>query len=143
MIRYAPLLVLALAACQQKTEQPAKTETAAAVPTPAKPAAPKVLIAQKYQGEWSLDIDSCGDQTDQRLIVSADRINFYGADAPLTKLEEQPDGSVEAMAHVADNTGGYDVANRYVVSPDGQHMMLTGAPGQPPIKLTRCPAPTA
>lgn len=140
MIRYAPLLLLALAACQQKAEQPAKTETAA---TPAKPAAPKVLIAAKYQGEWSLDLASCGDQTDQRLIVSADRINFYGADAPLTVVEEQPDGSVEAMARVTDNTGGYDVANRYSLSPDGKSLTLTGAGGQPPIHLKRCPEQTA
>lgn len=140
MIRYAPLILLALGACQQKAEAPAKSERAAA---PATPAAPKVLIAAKYQGEWSLDLATCGDQTDQRLIVGADRINFYGADAPLTAIEPQADGSVEAMAHVSDNTGGYDIANRYVVSPDGQHMMLTGAGGMPPVKLTRCPAPTA
>ena len=141
MMRYVPLLLIALAACQQKAEAPAKNETAAA--TPAKPEAPKVLIAAKYQGEWSLDLASCGDQTDQRLIVGADRINFYGADAPLTKLEEQPDGTVEALAHVTDNTGGYDVVNRYKLSEDGQSLTLTGAPGQPPVKLKRCPEQAA
>jgi curli biogenesis system outer membrane secretion channel CsgG len=140
-MRYAPLALLALAACQQKAEAPAKNETAAAAPT--KAAAPKIQIAQKYQGEWSLDLVSCGNQTDQRLIVSADRINFYGADAPLTKLEEQPDGAVEALAHVTDNTGGYDVVNRYKLSDDGQTMTLTGAPGQPPVKLKRCPEQAA
>jgi hypothetical protein len=135
-MRTAPLLLVALAACQQKAEQP-KNEVAAAAP--AKPEAPKVTIAAKYQGEWSLDLASCGDQTDQRLIVGADRINFYGADAPLTKLEEQPDGTVEALAHVTDNTGGYDVVNRYQLSDDGQSLTLTGAPGMPPVKLKRCP----
>lgn len=139
MIRYAPLALLALAACQQQAEQPAQKPKQAA----AKPAAPKVLIAAKYQGEWSLDLASCGSQTDQRLIVGADRINFYGADAPLTRLEEQADGSVEALAHVTDNTGGYDVANRYRLSEDGQTMTLTGAAGQPPLKLKRCPEQAA
>lgn len=140
MMRCVPLALLALAACQQKAEQP-KNQTAAAAP--AKPAAPKVTIAAKYQGEWSLDLATCGRQTDQRLIVAADRINFYGADAPLTRLEEQPDGSVEALAHVTDNTGGYDVANRYKLSEDGKAMTLTGAPGQPPVRLKRCPEQAA
>jgi len=139
MMRYVPLALLALAACQQRSEQPAPKPAEAA----AKPAVPKVLIAAKYQGEWSLDLATCGSQTDQRLIVGADRINFYGADAPLTRLEEQPDGSVEALAHVTDNTGGYDVANRYQLSDDGKSMTLTGAPGQPPVRLKRCPEQAA
>lgn len=141
MIRTAPFALLALAACQQQAAQPAKSEQAAA--QPATPAAPKVLIAAKYRGEWSLDLATCGDQTDQRLIVSADRINFYGADAPLTAVEDQPDGSVEAMARVSDNTGGYDVANRYRVSPDGKSLTLTGAGGMPPVRLKRCPEQAA
>ena len=105
-----------------------------------KPAAPKVTIAAKYRGEWSLDPASCGSQTDQRLVVGADRINFYGADAPLTRTEEQADGSVEVLAHVTDNTGGYDVVNRYELSDDGVTLTLTGAADQPPVRLKRCPA---
>lgn len=141
MMRYAPLALLALAACQQKAEAPAKNETAAVAP--AKPAAPKVQIAANYVGEWSLDPATCGSQTDQRLIVAPDRINFYGADAPVTRIENQPDGSVEVLAHVTDNTGGYDVVNRYSLSPDSVTLTLTGAPGQPPVRLKRCPAKQA
>ncbi len=135
------LSLLALAACQQQAEQPAKNKVAAAAP--AQPGAPKVTIAAKYRGEWSLDLRTCGGQTDQRLIVKADSINFYGTNAPLTRLEDQPDGSVEALAHVSDNTGGYDVVNRYRLSEDGRSMTLTGAVDQPPVKLKRCPEQAA
>jgi len=83
--KFAPLALLALAACSQEPdtpEPPLPTATISAAPTP------KNTIPAAYQGEWDWTGGTCQSDSDQRTEIGETEIHFYESVGKVQQVRE-------------------------------------------------------
>ena len=83
-LKFAPLALLALAACSQEPDAPEAPAPSAAIPAEPTPSAattaattPEGVIPAAYQGAWDWTGGTCQTDSDQRTEIGGSEIHFY------------------------------------------------------------------
>lgn len=138
-IMVAAAMLVALTGCE-KLEQKSTRKVEQKPALAAAPAAPagKASLPARYQGEWSMQAEACGTDSDNRITVRGDSIRFFDSDAAIEAVEATGPDSFRVTAKVRDNTGEWLLQNEFILSQNDTRLALPGGQGQTP-RFVRCP----
>lgn len=146
--KYAPLALLALAACSQEPEAPeapAPTATRAAPPAAAPAAettAPDNIIPAAYQGAWDWTGGTCQSDSDQRMEIGGQEIHFYESVGEVQQVREA-DGALSVdLAMEGEGMQWTQTTVLRIVEGGLLETEYDDPSGEGKLRLRRCPRET-
>jgi len=144
--KFAPLALLALAACSQEPaepEAPAPTAAATAAPQPeTTAAAPAGTIPAAYRGAWDWTGGSCAALSDLRMEIGAEEIHFYESVGEVQAVRER-EGALEIdLAMEGEGMQWTQTTMLRMVDGDLLETEHDDPAGEGRMRLRRCPGET-
>ena len=96
-------------------------------------------IPESFRGKWDFNLQSCNSPVSEgRLIISADRVQFYESDGPVQKVVTHSNSDLELSIELS-GEGETWISDRYFRLSDDQKSLTDLTNGNSGFVRYRCP----